>query len=136
MTTVEEIDGASELFLEWIAELKDRSRLQSNEEGLAAFCSVIQCLRQCMTTAQVLSFADALPPLQRGIFIGGWRPAHELPSGAATTFLHDVIEHLSPQQVPDTIVADVFALLAARAGPDKSHLMQAQLPDSLRNLWP
>jgi uncharacterized protein (DUF2267 family) len=136
MDSTNDILHASNSFERWMKALKDRAALQTQEECIVTFRAVLHCLRERMTTPQVLSFADALPALPRGIFLAGWRPGHALPSGAPTTFLHDVMEDLSSHHVPDSIVADLFFVLDHQSGPPKSEAMRDQLPDQLRSLWP
>jgi uncharacterized protein (DUF2267 family) len=90
-----------------------------------------------MTTDQNLNFADALPPLPRGIFLEHWRPGDPAPLASAENFLHEVIAALAPHHVPpDTIVSDVFAVLAAHSEPLAAKTMRSQLPVPLRPLWP
>jgi uncharacterized protein (DUF2267 family) len=82
------------------------------------FRGVLHGLRKYMTTAQVISFADALPPLPRGIFIEGWHPGEPQPLTTADVFLRALTENLAPHQIPpDSIVSDVFAILAEHSKP-------------------
>ena len=152
MDSTNDILHASNSFERWMKALKDRAALQTQEECVVAFRAVLHRLRECMTPPQVatprsparpstpsaveLAVADALPPLPRGIFLAGWRPGHALPSGAPTTFLHDVREDLSSHHVPDSIVADLFFVLDHQSGSPASETMRDQLPDQLRSLWP
>jgi hypothetical protein len=81
-----------------------------------------------MTTEQVLPFADALPPLPplpRGIFIEGWRPADPLPLVAADALTRRVTEDLAPH-----------VMLAAHTRPRDAAIMRDQLPPPPRPLWP
>ncbi len=137
MVRPRDVVDASFLFQEWLVALKERAKLDTDDHSYVMFKAVLFALRRSMAPAQVLSFADGLPPLPRGIFLEGWRQNHELPSGSATTFLHDVRESLGPQYPPpDSIVEDVFCVLSHRCIPEKRSLMKSQLPDSLRSLWP
>jgi uncharacterized protein (DUF2267 family) len=137
MTQPREVLFASKLFQDWLDTLKERALLQTHNQCQAMFRAVLHALRRHMTTAQVLNFADALPPLPRGIFIEGWRPAAPLPVSSASDFISDVIKDLAPHHVPpETIVADVFAVLAERSEPLAAKTMYAQIPESLRPLWP
>jgi len=90
-----------------------------------------------MTTQQVVAFADALPPLPRGIFIEGWRPADPLSVSSASDLLREVVKDLAPHHVPpDSIVADVFAVLQKHSDPMTVKSMKEQIPERLRTLWP
>lgn len=100
------------------------------------FRAVLHRLRRHMTSAQVLDFADVLPPLPRGIFIERWRPAEPEPLTSEQAFIAEVVTALAPHHVPpDTIIADVFAVLAEHTEPNAANTMQAQLPDPLKPLW-
>jgi uncharacterized protein (DUF2267 family) len=79
MTQPCDVVHASKLYPEWLASLKDRSMLQTHNHAQAIFRSVFHCLRDRLSSSQVLSFADALPPLPPGIFIEGWRPVDPRP---------------------------------------------------------
>jgi uncharacterized protein (DUF2267 family) len=137
MTQPREVVFASKLFQDWLAALKQRALLQTHNQSQAMFRGVLHALRTHMTTAQVLNFADALPPLPRGIFIEGWRPADPLPLVSADAFLREVVERLAPHIIPpDTIVADVFAVLAEHSEPQDTQIMRAQIPPPLQPLWP
>jgi uncharacterized protein (DUF2267 family) len=84
--------------------------LQTHNQSQAMLGSVLHNVRRRMTTEQVLTFADALPPSPRGIFIEGWRPTDPPPIGSANEFLQEVVQDLSPRHVPpDSIVTDAFA---------------------------
>ena len=101
------------------------------------FRAVLHELRRHLTPEQTLTFADALPPLPRGIFIEGWRPVDPRPMVSASEFLHDVIESMSPHHVPPpSIVKDVFAVLAELSEPANARAMREQLPSQLKPLWP
>jgi uncharacterized protein (DUF2267 family) len=100
MTQPYDVLYASKLFQEWLAALKDRAMLQTHNQSQAIFRSVLHCLRRHMATEQVLIFADALPPLPRGIFIEGWRPSAPTPVQSASDFLQEIIEDLSPHVIP------------------------------------
>jgi uncharacterized protein (DUF2267 family) len=137
MTQPYDILQASKLFQDWLTALKQRALLQTHNQSQAMFRAVLHRLRRHMTSAQVLDFADALPPLPRGIFIEGWRPAEPAPVDSAEAFTREVVAALAPHHVPpDTIVADVFAVLAEHAEPRAANTMQAQLPAPLKPLWP
>src|SRR5664279_4784581 len=108
MTQPRDVIFASKLFQDWLEALKQRALLQTHNQSYAMFRAVLHALRRHMTTAQVLNFADALPPLPRGIFIEDWRPAEPLPVKSAKDFIRDVIKDLAPHHVPpDSIVKDV-----------------------------
>ena len=101
MTQPRDVLYASKLFQEWLDDLKQRALLQTHNQSQAMFRGVLHGMRRHMTTAQVLDFADALPPLPRGIFIKGWRPADPLPLASADAFLRELVpDSLAPHVIP------------------------------------
>jgi uncharacterized protein (DUF2267 family) len=137
MTQPREVLFASKLFQEWLTALKERALLQTHNQSQAMFRGVLHALRRHMTTGQVLGFADALPPLPRGIFIEGWRPADPQPLESAEAFLAEVVGSLAPHEIPpDSIVADVFAVLAQHSEPRDAKALHVQIPAPLQALWP
>jgi uncharacterized protein (DUF2267 family) len=137
MTQPREVLYASKLFQEWLSDLKERALLQTHNQSQAMFRGVLHGLRRHMSTDQVLRFADALPPLPRGIFIEGWRPADAMPLASADDFLREITKNLAPHVIPpDTIASDVFAVMAKYLEPHETKILQAQIPAALQPLWP
>jgi uncharacterized protein (DUF2267 family) len=137
MTQPYEIVHASKLFQEWLTALKEKAMLATHNQSQAMFRSVLHNLRRHMTTQQVLAFADALPPLPRGIFIEGWRPADPPSAGSANDLLREVVKDLAAHHVaPDSIVADVFAVLREHSDEQTAKTMKEQIPEPIRSLWP
>jgi len=79
MTQPAEVEFASQQFQDWLTALKTRALLQTHNQSQAIMRAVLAELRRYMSTDQVLDFADALPPLPRGIFLERWRPADAMP---------------------------------------------------------
>lgn len=138
MTMPPEVALASKHFYEWLGELKERAFLQTHSQGYAMLRGVLHELRDHLTVAQTIAFADALPPLVRGIFYERWQPTDEPPPVRdSQEFLDAVIRRLAPHRIPpDSIVSDVFAVLAHRSEPYANRQMRSQLPDALAPLWP
>ena len=137
MTQPRDVLYASKLFQDWLDALIARALPATHNQARAMVRAILHRLRRHMTTEQVLIFADALPPLPRGIFIEGWRPAEPQPLKSADELLREVTESLAPHHVPpDTIVADVFAIIAKHSEPPTSKTMRDQIPAPLKPLWP
>jgi uncharacterized protein (DUF2267 family) len=137
MTQPRDVLHASELFQAMLAAIKARATLQTHNQSQAMFRAVMLAIRRHMSTEQVLTFADALPALPRGIFIEGWRPAEPAPLLSAHDLTRSVTDDLASHHVPpDTIVADVLAVLAEGAEPAIAKTMRDQLPAVLKPLWP
>jgi uncharacterized protein (DUF2267 family) len=137
MTQPREVLHASKLYQEWLAALKERALLQTHNQSQAMFRGVLHALRRHMTPEQVLAFADALPPLPRGIFLERWRPTGPLPLASPQQLTAEVATDLASHHAPpDTIVADVLVVLAERLERTEAEIARDQLPDVLRPLWP
>jgi uncharacterized protein (DUF2267 family) len=137
MTQPSEIMHASKQFQEWLMALKARAMLETHNQSYAYMRGVLHGLRQYMETDQVLAFADALPPLPRGLFIEGWRPdtAQSLASeqALADEVYRSLTAHHNP---PKRIVRDVLVVLAEKLDTHRAKAIYAQLPKVLQPLWP
>jgi uncharacterized protein (DUF2267 family) len=137
MTQPRDVLEASQLYQQWLAALKARALLATHNQSQAMFRAVLHALRRHMTDGQVLTFADALPPLPRGIFIEGWRPGAAQPLASPADLTRDVMAALAPHHVPpDSIVADVLAVLATHSDARAAATLRAQLPQAVQALWP
>lgn len=139
MTQPADVRFASQQYQAWLGDLKEIAMLQTHNQSQAMMRAVLNALRDAMTLEQIAAFANALPPLPRGIFIEGWRPDAEITSWTMPNeFVADVKRRLAPHHVPpDTIVADVFAALNKDAADGSIRdTMRAQLPPALAGLWP
>lgn len=137
MTQPAEVEFASQQFQDWLTALKTRALLQTHNQSQAIMRAVLAELRRYMSTDQVLDFADALPPLPRGIFLERWRPADAMPLASAADFTAGVVRRLSPHVIPpDSVAGDVLAVLAAHVSARNGAVMRAALPEALRPLWP
>ena len=138
MTQPHTILYASELYQAWLSALKEEADLTSHHQAQAMMRAVLLELRELMTTDQVLDFAHALPHLPRGIFLEDWRPRKDPPDGTSPQDLLARVRaalslHHSP---PDSIVQDVFSVLATHSDPAAASRLQRALPAPLRPLWP
>lgn len=139
MTQPPEILYASKLYQDWLTALKERAMLATHNQSQAIMRAVMHELRRHMDAEAVLTFADALPPLPRGIFIEHWRCTDVAePLVSAEAFTRDVFDSLSPHVVPpdDEIVSHVLHVWAERSIPANATKMRALLPDALKAMWP
>ena len=137
MPMPQEITQASKQFMELLGDLKEGSFLQTHNQSYAMLRAVLHEFRKYMTIGQAIAFANGLPTIVRAIFVENWKPAAQ-PSAPLSRrdFVDAVITRLSPHHVPpDSIVSDVFALLAARGEPAKIADVIDSLPTELKQLW-
>ncbi|MBA8902880.1 MULTISPECIES: DUF2267 domain-containing protein [unclassified Phyllobacterium] len=137
MTQPQDIVHASKQFQDWLTALKQQADFSTHNQSFASMRSVLHAIRRHMDMEAVLTFADALPPLPRGLFIEGWRPAPAQPLESEQALVRavykDLTAHHSP---PDTIVRDVIKVLAAHLDAHAATVARVQLPAVLRPLWP
>jgi len=135
VTQPADIVDASVRYQAWLAALKDRAMLQTHNQAQAMMRAVLLALRRHMTADNVFAFADALPPLPRGIFVEGWRPTEVPTDTSPTALLAEVTRMLAPHHVPpDTIVEDALAVIGGGVGSAQMASIHAALPDGLRPL--
>lgn len=137
MTQPYDVQFASEHYQGWLAALERRAMLSTRNQSQAMFRTVLIELRKYLTTDQTMIFADCLPPLPRALFLEGWRPSIALEISSADALTQEVIDSLSPHQVPPrSIVADVFFVLASESTAGNATMMREALPEKLKPLWP
>ncbi len=133
----QEIELASQQFGQLLDELKQRALLETQNQCYAMLRAVLHEFRDHLTTAQAIAFADGLPPIVCAIFVGHWQPGEGSAAGTSGGNLHDaVVRRLTPHHFPpDSIVEDVFALLAPRLDSARSTAVIAALPPGLKELF-
>ncbi|EJN04834.1 DUF2267 domain-containing protein [Phyllobacterium sp. YR531] len=137
MTQPQEIVHASRQFQDWLSALKTRAMFATHNQSFASMRSVMHRLRRYMNTDQVLAFADALPPLPRGLFIEGWRPCPALDLVSEQQLAREVYDDLTAHHSPpDTIVRDVLTIMAKQLDAHNAKIAGEQLPPVLQPLWP
>ena len=138
MTQPSEVLYASRQYQNWLSALKNVASLETHNQAQAMMRAVMHELRLYLSSDDVLDFADALPPLPRGIFIEHWRPGVNPPIlENSEDFTRRVIERLSPHYIPpDSIVADVFKVWVSISAPANAQKMCSVLPKALLHLWP
>jgi uncharacterized protein (DUF2267 family) len=132
-----EIAQASTQFMELLGALKARAWLQTHNQCYAMLRAVLHEFRGFMTVHQAIAFAAALPPVARAIFVEHWRLDDAPPRPPSPEdFTEAVVRRLSPHHIPpDSIVGDVFAVLAPRCDPAQIGPAIEALPARLQKLW-
>jgi len=139
MTVPRDVVSGSEQFRDWLVALKERAMLGSTNQSYAMLRAVLHEVRDRLPLDEALRFADALPPLVRGIMLEAWHPERAAGGGAAETrpsFLDAVKVRLEPHQPPpDSIVEDALAVLAQRTPPNILPILSEHMPPELREAW-
>lgn len=138
MTQPYDVEFASPHYQQWLGDLKQQASLVTHNQSQAMMRAVMHQLRRTLTPDQVLTVANALPALPRGIFIEGWSldddRAVPVSSDEFTAWVADDLK--SHHVPPESIVADVFAVWARHLDPRQREAIVACLPASLKALWP
>lgn len=137
MTIPADVQFASKQFDAILGALKDMAFLATHNQGFAMLRAVLHELRDHLTVEQTAAFGDALPALIRGIFYEDWHPSCDPPRfPAPNVFTEAVFRRLSPHHVPpESIVTDVFAVLARHIDDAALKTVLDQCPDGARAMW-
>jgi len=135
MPTPQDVAYASQQLQDWLLDLRSRALLGSTHQAYAMLRAVLHELRDRVPVDDALRFADALPPLVRGIMLERWHPLDAAPA-ARPSFLDAVKARLEPHTPPpDSIVEDVLAVLAQRAQPNLLGTLGEHMPVELQPQW-
>lgn len=110
---------------EWLKELRDNR-------------NVLHQLRDRLTPDEAIELGAQLPVIVRGLYYEGWRPSRT-PQKVRTkqAFLDEVTIKMLPRRLPpESVVKDVFALVAHHCDPGEVGDVIAQLPSEIKALWP
>ena len=133
-----DVERASELHVEWCQALAVRMDVATTHQSGPQMRAVMLELRRVLTPACVLTVANALPALERGIFLTGWS-LEEGPTPAvdAESFAERVYDRVKAHhfRVP-TLVSDVFWLWQTKLPDNDAAAIRACLPPELVKLWP
>ena len=133
-----DVERASELHIAWCQALMERAQLETSHQAGPQLRAVMLELRDTLDPDAVMAVANALPALERGIFLEGWDPHHEpLPVPDAAGFADRVYERIKGHhaRVP-SLVGDVFWVLAKMLDPARAEAIRRVLPPVLAPLWP
>ncbi|HEX9290823.1 MAG TPA: DUF2267 domain-containing protein [Anaeromyxobacteraceae bacterium] len=135
MTVPQDVTYASQQLQEWLLDLKQRALLGSTNGSYAMLRAVLHEARDRLLIDDALRFADALPPLVRGIMLESWHPLDAIPS-TRPPVLDAVKARLEPHHPPpESIVEDVLAVLAHRTHPHLLHAIAEHLPPEFQSQW-
>lgn len=123
---------------EWLKELRDNAGLADEAEALSVLRNVLHQLRDRLTPDEAIELGAQLPVIVRGLYYEGWRPSRT-PQKVRTkqAFLDEVTTKMLPRRLPpESVVKDVFALVAHHCDPGEVGDVIAQLPSEIKALWP
>jgi uncharacterized protein (DUF2267 family) len=133
-----DVERASELHMEWCRALAERMDVATTHQSGPQMRAVMHELRRSLDAEAVLIVANALPALERGIFLEGWT-LDEGPVSVpdAETFAERVYQRVKRHHFRvSSLASDVFWLWQTRLPIDKAAAIRGCLPDALAPLWP
>lgn len=128
---------ASREWAAFLADVKDRSGLVSDNMAYTAVEGVLRAFRRRLTVAEGLAFADLLPAVPRAIFVADWVPSGApVPFDARAAMTGEVQAHRRHHNIaPDDIIEAVaWALRRSVPVRDFDHVMD-KLPEGARTFW-
>lgn len=133
-----DVERATQMHVDWCHALIERTGQTTTNQTEPQMRAVMLELRDSLEPEKVLGIANALPALERGIFLDGWSLGKPLkaisdPESFFDRVYQRVKDHHSP---PPTLVADVFWLWNEKLEPPKTRNIFENLPIALRPLWP
>ena len=133
-----DVERASDLHVEWCRDLAQRMDVRTTHQSGPQMRAVMHELRRSMPPEDVVTIANQLPALERGIFLQDWRLDEgpiDLPD--ADPFRARVYERVKAHHFRvESLVQDVFWLWNEKLDPARSDRISAALPDCLKSLWP
>jgi uncharacterized protein (DUF2267 family) len=133
-----DVEHATRLHVEWCVALIERTGLTTTNQTEAQMRAVMLELRQSLEPAAVLRIANALPALERGIFLDGWSLDYTPdPPIDPDQFYDRVFEKVKNHHTPPrSIAADVFWLWSHKLPRRQADTIRQSLPSTLAALWP
>lgn len=133
-----DVERAGDLHVEWCRDLAERLDVRTTHQSGPQMRAVMHELRRVLSPDCVLTVANALPALERGIFLEGWtlqEESHEIKD--SDDFCERVYQRVKAHhfRVP-SLVADVFWLWSQKLDTSAASHIRDCLPTALRELWP
>lgn len=133
-----DIEHASRLHVEWCRSLAERMDVRTTHQSGPQMRAVMLELRRSLSAEKVVTIANQLPALERGILLQDWRlDEGPVPLDSAAEFRDRVHDRVKVHHFRvDSLVEDVFWLWSEKLEPSRAEIVRGALPDVLRALWP
>lgn len=133
-----DVEHATAMHVEWCRDLAQRMGVNTTHQSGPQMRAVMLELRDTLAPACVLIVANALPALERGIFLEGWSLDKSGPRDiSAEDFCDRVYRRVEAHHFRvSSLVSDVFWLWSEKLPPKKAAAIFACLPSALQSLWP
>lgn len=127
----------------WLNEIARELGTEDKHLAYLSLRSVLQTLRDHLTTTQVAQLGAQLPMLVRGFYYEGWVPNQStVKERGKKHFLEHVYKafktdpYLEPDVRPEAVVRAVLLVLQHHVSQGEISDVKALLPEQLRSLWP
>jgi uncharacterized protein (DUF2267 family) len=132
-----EYQHASEDFAKFLLDARKASGLTTTHQAYTMVQGVLQVFRRRLTVLQAISFAAALPPVLRALFVADWDPTEPQrrfeDRAAMTTEMKSL--RAAHNFAPDTAIRDVAVALRKNVRESDFDAVLAKLPQDARDYW-
>jgi uncharacterized protein (DUF2267 family) len=136
MTNPRDVKYASESIAEWQDALKQRALMATNNITFACLRGFLHEVRARLPLADIATFGNHLPAVQRGVFYEDWTPSEPLPTPDLAEFEAALASRLLPHvHMPDGLTADVLWTIRTQSEPFDAAAIRAVLPPPLAEAW-
>lgn len=136
MTNPRDVKYASESIAQWQDALKQRALMATNNITFACLRGFLHEVRARLPLADIATFGNHLPAVQRGVFYQDWTPAEPLPTPDLAAFEAALASRLLPHvHMPDGLIADVLWTIRTQSEPFDAAAIRSVLPPPLAEVW-
>jgi uncharacterized protein (DUF2267 family) len=136
MTNPRDVKYANESIARWQDALKQRAMLTTNNITFACLRGFLHEVRARLDLADIATFGNHLPAVQRGVFYQDWVPAEPMPTPDLATFEAALAARLLPHiHMPDGLAVDMLWLLKSESEPFDAEAIRSVLPAPLGEAW-
>lgn len=136
MTNPRDVKYASESIAQWQDALKQRALMATNNITFACLRGFLHEVRERLPLADIATFGNHLPAVQRGVFYQDWTPAEPLPTPDLAAFEAALASRLLPHvHMPDGLIADVLWTIRTQSEPFDAAAIRSVLPPPLAEVW-
>ena len=122
---------------EWLQEIKDEGRYQSDNNAHQVLRAVLQALRDRLFLEEVADLGAQLPTYIRGIYYEGWVPSQTpLKIRTQRDFVDRVGSRLPTGMDPLLAVKTIFTILQRKITGGEIQDIKGNLPEHILQLWP
>jgi uncharacterized protein (DUF2267 family) len=133
-----DVERATDLHFAWCRALMEKTDLGTSHRAAPQMKAVMHELRRSLSPDDVITVANALPALERGIFLEGWSLSYTpVEIRDSSEFRERVFDRVKAHHARiDTLVEDVFWVWNKMLEPRKSDAIRQVLPAVLASMWP